>query len=70
MSNIDFNFSFQKFIGDYPEQLFVEEAAKSAINGFQKKLKRISIEIKERNAKLVVPYPYLLPERIPNSIAI
>lgn len=60
----------QKFIGDYPEDLFVEKAAKSAISGFQKKLKEISAGIKERNAKLVVPYPYLLPERVPNSIAI
>jgi len=63
-------FADEKFIGDYPEDLFVERAAKSAISGFQKKLKEISAGIKERNAKLVVPYPYLLPERVPNSIAI
>jgi len=65
-----FHFHSQKFIGDYPEELFIDEAAKNAISGFQEKLKGISAEIKERNARLVVPYPYLLPERVPNSIAI
>ncbi|XP_078365380.1 allene oxide synthase-lipoxygenase protein-like isoform X2 [Oculina patagonica] len=63
-------YSDEKFIGDYPEDLFIEEAAKSVISNFQKKLKGISAEIKARNAKLVVPYPYLLPERVPNGIAI
>lgn len=67
---LPFCFDSQKFIGDYPEELFTDEAAKSVISGFQKKLKSISAEIKARNAKLRVPYPYLLPERIPNSIAI
>ena len=65
-----FHFHPQKFIGDYPEELFIDEAAKNAISSFQKKLRGISAEINERNAKLVVPYPYLLPERVPNSIAI
>ena len=65
-----FYFHLQKFIGDYPEELFIDEAAKNAISGFQRKLQGISAEINERNAKLVVPYPYLLPERVPNSIAI
>lgn len=63
-------FNDEKFIGDYPEELFIEEPAKTAIEVFQRKLKGISAEIKARNAKLRVPYPYLLPERIPNSIAI
>lgn len=62
--------NWQKFIGDYPEELFIEEPAKAAIEVFQRKLKGISAEIKARNAKLCVPYPYLLPEQIPNSIAI
>ncbi|CAH3165667.1 unnamed protein product [Porites evermanni] len=60
----------ERFIGDYREELFTDAAAKTAISGFQRKLKQISAEIKERNAKLEIPYPYLLPERIPNSIAI
>ncbi|XP_073233506.1 allene oxide synthase-lipoxygenase protein-like isoform X2 [Porites lutea] len=60
----------ERFIGDYREDLFIDPPAKSAISSFQKKLKKISAEIKERNANLEIPYPYLLPERIPNSIAI
>ncbi|KAJ7337207.1 Arachidonate 5-lipoxygenase [Desmophyllum pertusum] len=63
-------FQDEKFIGEYPEDLFIDEAARSAITAFQVKLKGISEEIKARNAKLTVPYPYLLPERVPNSIAI
>mgnify|MGYP002259959699 CR=1 FL=1 len=62
--------NWQKFIGDYPEELFIEGPAKAAIEVFQRKLKGISAEIKARNAKLCVPYPYLLPEQIPNSVAI
>lgn len=63
-------FADEKFLGDYPEELFVEEAPKSAIAAFQKKLQGISAKINERNSKIAVPYPYLLPERVPNSIAI
>ena len=64
------SFPPQRFIGDYREDLFIDPPAKSAISSFQKKLKQISAEIKQRNANLEIPYPYLLPERIPNSIAI
>lgn len=63
-------FADEKFLGDYPEELFVEDAPKSAIAAFQKKLQGISAKINERNSKIAVPYPYLLPERVPNSIAI
>lgn len=41
-----------------------------AISRFQSALQRISEEIKERNASVEFPYIYLLPERVPNSIAI
>lgn len=41
-----------------------------AISRFQSSLQRISEEIQERNASIEFPYPYLLPERVPNSIAI
>ena len=45
-------------------------AALEAILRFQVKLNVISEEIKERNKQLKIPYTYLLPERVPNSIAI
>lgn len=41
-----------------------------AIARFQSSLQRISDAIKERNALVEFPYTYLLPERVPNSIAI
>ena len=65
-------FASQKFIGDYPEGLFTDAKAKDAISEFQKKLKRISAEIEERNKTLekAYRYIYLLPEQVPNSTAI
>ena len=60
----------QKFLGDYSEGLFTDGPALEAISRFQENLKQISEAIKERNKSLAVPYTYLLPERIPNSIAI
>ena len=62
----------QKFIGDYREGLFTDAKAKHAISEFQTKLEEISYEIEKRNASLAKQYryPYLLPKRVPNSIAI
>ena len=37
---------------------------------FQEELKAISKKIHTRNSKLEVPYTYLLPENVPNSIDI
>lgn len=72
MTNQNVFFSSQKFIGQYPEDLFTEDEAKRVISTFQEKLRGISEEIKQRNATLEEPYQYiyLLPEKVPNSIAI
>ena len=40
------------------------------VQRFQNGLEDISTEIKQRNKDLDVPYMYLLPERVPNSITI
>ena len=40
------------------------------IERFRKALDEIDGQIKERNAQLDVPYTYLLPTRVPNSITI
>lgn len=63
-------FPDERFLGDYTDGLFTDNAALEAILRFQGKLNEISSEIKERNKQLEVPYEYLLPERTPNSIAI
>lgn len=72
MTNQNVFFSSQKFIGQYPEELFTEDKAKNAISEFGEKLKEISKEIETRNTTLDEPYQYvyLLPEKVPNSISI
>ena len=60
----------QRYLGDYPDQLFFDEDAQKAIDTFQRRLSEITADIKKRNKSLQVPYHYLLPERTPNSIAI
>lgn len=60
----------QKFLGDYTHGLFVDSKALDIIAKFQENLQNISDAIKLRNKSLEWPYIYLLPERIPNSVAI
>ena len=61
---------FQIFLGTLPAELFVEREAKDAAEKLREILAKIAIDIEGRNSKLDVPYPYLLPARIPNSITI
>ncbi|XP_068721239.1 allene oxide synthase-lipoxygenase protein-like [Montipora capricornis] len=63
-------FPDERFLGDYADNGFTEMTAREAILRFQGKLHRLSRSIKKRNETLKFPYAYLLPERIPNSIAI
>ena len=56
--------------GEFSERLFTDSAAEEAIALFRDKLNKVSEEIVERNSKLEIPYIYLLPENIPNSVAI
>ena len=60
----------QVYLGTYPPEQFVEERAKAAIERLQVKLEEITLEIEKRNRELDVPYIYLLPKKIPNSITI
>ncbi|KAL3883123.1 hypothetical protein ACJMK2_029416 [Sinanodonta woodiana] len=59
----------ETFLGDFPDAHFVEPEVRAAQNVFKTDLKRISDEIKRRNMNLEIPYTYLLPENIPNSIS-
>ena len=63
-------FFSQKFLGDFSEGLFTDDEAIKVIMRFQENLHDISVAIQERNKTLDTPYPYLLPKRVPNSIAI
>ena len=63
-------FIFQRFLGDITHSLLTGDEAEAAICRFQASLQEISDSIKVRNESLELPYINLLPERIPDSIAI
>ncbi|XP_035992938.1 polyunsaturated fatty acid lipoxygenase ALOX15B-like [Fundulus heteroclitus] len=57
-------------LGQHPEDHFSEETPREMIKKFQKELEALSAAIKERNKDLKVPYTYMDPEEIENSVAI
>ncbi|XP_077073636.1 polyunsaturated fatty acid 5-lipoxygenase-like [Siphateles boraxobius] len=58
------------FLGEYPDKYFTEQPVMEAAKNFRKKLAEVTNIIKSRNENLQVPYWYLSPDRIPNSVAI
>lgn len=60
----------QLFLGMYPEEHFIEKPVKEAMVRFRKNLDTIVSVIAERNKNKKLPYYYLSPDRIPNSVAI
>lgn len=61
---------FQIFLGNYPLQLYTELEIIAMQEDFRRDLREISKAIHKRNKDLNIPYVYLLPERIPSSIAV
>ncbi|XP_072241090.1 arachidonate 12-lipoxygenase, 12R-type-like [Leuresthes tenuis] len=57
-------------LGQYPEDHFSEETPLQVMKDFQKELEVLSANIKTRNKHLEVPYTYLDPEEVENSVAI
>ncbi|XP_071588783.1 hydroperoxide isomerase ALOXE3-like, partial [Heliangelus exortis] len=57
-------------LGCYPENHFTEEAPRALIRRFRRRLAAISRSIQRRNQGLALPYPYLDPRNIENSVAI
>ncbi|XP_032433730.1 arachidonate 15-lipoxygenase B-like [Xiphophorus hellerii] len=57
-------------LGQYLENHFSEETPQQMIENFQKELAALSAAIKERNKTLEVPYKYLDPKEVENSVAI
>ncbi|XP_023049003.2 arachidonate 15-lipoxygenase B isoform X4 [Piliocolobus tephrosceles] len=57
-------------LGTYPDEHFTEEAPRRSITAFQSHLAQISRAIQERNRGLVLPYTYLDPPLIENSVSI
>ncbi|KAM5237174.1 polyunsaturated fatty acid 5-lipoxygenase isoform 3-T3 [Ctenodactylus gundi] len=58
------------FLGTYPEEHFTEKPVKAAMARFRQRLEAIVSVIAERNKNKKLPYYYLSPDRIPNSVAI
>ena len=63
-------FGSQRPLGTYPDEYFTEEAPRRSIAAFQSRLVEISRDIQERNHSLALPYPYLDPPLIENSVSI
>uniref|UniRef100_A0A4X1V8E1 Arachidonate 15-lipoxygenase type B n=1 Tax=Sus scrofa TaxID=9823 RepID=A0A4X1V8E1_PIG len=57
-------------LGTYPDEHFVEDAPRQSIAAFQHRLAQISRDIRERNQGLALPYTYLDPPVIENSVSI
>uniref|UniRef100_A0A6Q2WSW1 Arachidonate 12-lipoxygenase n=1 Tax=Esox lucius TaxID=8010 RepID=A0A6Q2WSW1_ESOLU len=57
-------------LGQYPEEYFTEAKAQKVIDSFRQELKEIEDHILKQNEGLELPYLFLLPSRIENSITI
>ncbi|XP_063043538.1 arachidonate 12-lipoxygenase, 12S-type [Engraulis encrasicolus] len=57
-------------IGQYVEEYFTEPKAKELITAFQKDLKSVDEKIREQNEGAELPYLYLCPSEVENSITI
>ncbi|XP_021033864.1 arachidonate 15-lipoxygenase B isoform X2 [Mus caroli] len=60
----------QRPLGHYPDEHFTEDAPRRSVAAFQRKLIQISEGIRERNRGLALPYTYLDPPLIENSVSI
>lgn len=58
------------FLGMYPDEHFNEKPVKTAMENFRRKLADFSRVVKARNEGKKLPYYYLSPDRIPNSVAV
>lgn len=60
----------QRPLGHFPDIHFVEEAPRRSIEMLRQRLAQISHNIRQRNKCLPIPYYYLDPVLIENSISI
>ncbi|KAF7652400.1 hypothetical protein LDENG_00097340, partial [Lucifuga dentata] len=58
------------YLGMYPDEHFMEKPVKEAMERFRKQLVEISSTIRQRNEGKKLPYYYMSPDRIPNSVAV
>ena len=61
--------SVQIFLGGYPNHWTLQEA-QVATTKFVNKMKELDEQLRKKNKMLEMPYEYLLPSMVPNSITI
>ncbi|XP_007574097.1 arachidonate 15-lipoxygenase B-like [Poecilia formosa] len=59
-----------EFLGNYPEQRFIEDVPLKNIKVFKEQLNELSLQIKARNKALELAYTYLDPEVVENSVSV
>ncbi len=57
-------------LGGYSKKQFTDSKVKTALGKFQNRLKDIEKEITKKNSSRIMPYKFLLPSQIPQSINI
>ncbi|XP_077340609.1 polyunsaturated fatty acid lipoxygenase ALOX15B-like [Lithobates pipiens] len=60
----------RRHLAEYPDERFTEKTPQQFIKKFQQQLSEISKCIQERNKTMRLPYPYLDPSQIENSVSI
>lgn len=59
---------YQVPLGTYPQQRFEEPAVLQMVKDLQAELSSLSVAITKRNSALELPYDYLNPKEIENSV--
>ncbi|KAF6726834.1 Arachidonate 15-lipoxygenase B [Oryzias melastigma] len=59
-----------RYLGNYVEEHFTEEFPRQKIRAFQDELSQLSKKIENRNQSLDVPYKYLDPSQVENSVSL
>ncbi|KAM3623784.1 uncharacterized protein V6R79_015472 [Siganus canaliculatus] len=57
-------------LGHYPEEHFTEETPRKLMKTFRQQLDQLKLKITNRNADLEIPYTYMQPDLVENSVAI
>ena len=60
---------FQIYLGGYPNY-WCQHDAQAATESFVDEMRKLDEQLTKRNKTLEMPYPYLMPSMIPNSITI
>lgn len=69
-SPLPFSSLAQVALGQHEEEYFSGPGPKAVLTKFREELAALDKDIEVRNAKLALPYEYLRPSRVENSVAI